>query len=209
MSTAPVTTTSSSLKPRRGRSWKRLQRIRIVAELEAKFIQDSEIAAHLGITVGAVQAIKRSQEYTSYRVAAATGTLTVYESMRLTTEEAQKDELQTMIPNALNAVRSILSDKTHPHFAKVALDLLDRVPSTSKVSRINHSVSRGPDISQQDRENQELLELLGKPSTSEPFDPSTAPATLPPMPPMVEGPSIDPSDEEIDKAVEEAAEDVI
>lgn len=164
MSSTTVTLTPSgnaSLKPRQGRSWKRARRIDIVARMEAAFVQDADIARHLDLTVAAIQAIKRSPEFMAKRHALATGVLSMYDRVRLDSEAAQKDELEELIPDALNAVRTVLSDRTHPQYSRVAMDILDRNKHTSKISRTQHSVAPPPDTTLHDAQAAELLSLLG------------------------------------------------
>lgn len=164
-----------SVKPRRGRQHRRMVKIEIVARLEAQFIQDPDIAHHLGMTVGGVQAIKRSPEFLAQRAALQTGVMTAYDSARLATEEAQRAELDSLVPAALNAVKNVLLDKNHPQHSRVAMDVLDRNKHVSKVSRMMHSVEKAPDTSEQDRQSAELLALLGPGTVSAPIETSALP----------------------------------
>lgn len=159
-----------SLKPRRGRSWKRLRRIEIAAELEARFIPDAEIAAHLGITVAAVQVIKNTPEYLAKRTQLSTGILSSYQQTLLSSDEAKKEAISDLLPTALTAVRALLQDRSHPHHAKVVLDILDRNKATSKISRTEHSLAVAHDTSEQNKRAQELLALLGDTTPTEPED---------------------------------------
>lgn len=152
-----------SLKPRLGRSWKRARRIEIVARLESKFLSDQDIANHLGLTVGAIQAIKRSPEFTAKRNTLATGILSVYDQAMLTGEENQKAEVEDMIPLALGAVKEALLDKTSPHHMKAALDMLDRARSTAKITKLEHSVADKSNINKENEQARKLLAMLDAP----------------------------------------------
>ncbi|HEY1646326.1 MAG TPA: hypothetical protein VGF75_08285 [Candidatus Saccharimonadales bacterium] len=149
-----------SLKPRQGRSWKRARRIDIVSRLEAQFIPDADIARHLGLTVQALHHIKTSPEYLAKRTTLSAGVLSVYDRARLESEEAQKDELEDLIPDALYAVKTVLQDRTHPQYSRVAMDILDRNRHTSKISRTQHSLEKPPDTTEHDAKAAELLALL-------------------------------------------------
>jgi hypothetical protein len=158
MATTP--TGKPSLKPSRGRSWKRLRRIEIVATLEDMFIPDAEIANHLGLTVGAIQAIKSTPEFLAKRISLKTGIPSVYDQHRLDLAEDQKQELNDLVPLSLTSVKRILLDPKHPHHAKIAMDILDRNQATSKISRTQHSVAPDADISKENQKANELLALL-------------------------------------------------
>lgn len=153
-----------SLKPRKGRSWKRTRRIEIVALLESKFVSDQQIADHLGLTVGAIQAIKSTPEFLAQRMELSTGVLSMYKQATLSSAEAQKDELDSMMPMALHSVKRILQDPTNPNHAKVALDLLDRNKATSKISRTEHSLAPVQDFHKENESAKALLALLDDPS---------------------------------------------
>jgi len=164
MSSTPITPLTNagklSLKPKKGRSWKRLRRIAIVAELEKLFISDAEIANHLGLTVAAIQAIKSTPEFLAKRISLQTGVLSIYEQRSMQTEEDMKDALDELVPTAINSVRAILLDKTHKDHARVAVDMLDRNTATSKISRTQHSVAPPPNTSKEDAQARELLAIL-------------------------------------------------
>jgi hypothetical protein len=149
-----------SLKPRLGRSWKRARRIEIVARLESMFIPDADIARHLGITVPALHHIKICPEYLAMRIQLQTGVISVYNKGILNTQEAQREELEDLIPMALGSIKSILMDRSHPHHAKVALDLMDRNKATAKVTKMELSVAEKPDINKQNSRARDLMALL-------------------------------------------------
>lgn len=152
-----------SLKPRRGRSWKRLRRIEIVALLESKFVSDQQIADHLGLTIGAIQAIKSTPEFLAQRMELSTGVLSTYKLAALSNAEAQKDELESLVPFALHSVKRILQDPLHKDHAKVALDIFDRTKATSKISRTEHSVEVAKDFHRENESARALLALLNDP----------------------------------------------
>lgn len=170
-----------SLKPRRGRSWKRQRRIDIVARLEAAFIPDADIARHLGLTVPALHHIKTCPEYLAKRITLQTGILSQYDEKILLDDNAKQEEVQELSALALNAVRAILLDRTHPHHAKTAETMLDRDRATAKISRMEHSAAPPIHTSAQDEKNKELLLLLGARVTEEPLSPEPAlvPIALP------------------------------
>ncbi len=152
-----------SLKPHQGRSWKRLRRIEIVARLEAAFISDQDIANHLGLTVAAIQAIKRSPEYLAKRITLSTGILSKYDQNILLTEDDKREEISNLAAISLQAVKTILLNPTHSDHARVALNLLDRDSSTAKISKMEHSMTTQMNIEAQNIRAQELLELIGGP----------------------------------------------
>jgi hypothetical protein len=158
MSTVP----SPSLKPYRGRSWKRLRRIDIVARLEAMFISDQEIANHLGLTVGAIQAIKSTPEFLAKRITLQTGVLSHYDNALMSDVDKQESikELSTL---ALHNAKRILLDKSDPNHGKAVFEILDRDKATSKISRQEHSVAQTRDLSKQNDSAMELLKMLGAP----------------------------------------------
>jgi hypothetical protein len=170
-----------SLKPRRGRSWKRQRRIDIVARLEAAFIPDADIARHLGLTVPALHHIKTCPEYLAKRITLQTGILSQYDEKILLDDNAKQEEVQELSALALNAVRAILLDRTHPHHAKTAETMLDRDRATAKISRMEHSAAPPIHTTAQDEKNKELLLLLGARVTEEPLSPElvTVPIALP------------------------------
>jgi FtsZ-binding cell division protein ZapB len=206
-----------SLKPARGRSWKRTRKIDIVARLEAKFVSDQEIADLLQMTVANVQSIKNTPEYKSKRVALANNELALYEQAVLSSDEGLKDKLDSLIPRAILGIEHILGDRTHPHFAKVATDLLDRSRATSKISRTEHSVAPVKHDSEKDRQAQELMGLLEPdktindpnydPTRIDPFGTPNPYKKLPEFVPLPDqDPNPDPSTivptEELDEAIE-------
>lgn len=149
-----------SLKPHLGRSWKRARRIEIVARLESLFISDQDIANHLRLTVQAIHAIKATPEFLAKRITLQTGVLSNYDKALVATEEDQRDELDSMVPMALQAMKTILMDRTHPAHAKVAQDILDRNKGTAKITKMEHSLVPKIDTSKQDAQGRELLALL-------------------------------------------------
>jgi len=151
-----------SLKPHRGRSWKRARRIEIVALLESKFISDQDIANHLGITVGAVQAIKSTPEYQAKRITLQTGLMSQYDQNFGLTEEEQRDELNQMVPMALSAMKRALTDPLSPHHYKAVQDVIDRNPATAKISKMEHSLKEEKDINKENLQARELLKMLGE-----------------------------------------------
>jgi hypothetical protein len=150
-----------SLKPNRGRTWKRLRRIQIVCELEAQFIPDADIARHLGLSVPALHHIKLCPEYQSLKISKQTNIMSVYEKLRMSAEDI-KDEIEEMIPVALRNVKTALIDHNNPYHMKASMDMLDRHESTLKISRIKneHDVSRIQDHSRENAKARELLEML-------------------------------------------------
>lgn len=155
MATNPI-----SLKPHRGRSWKRARRIEIVCRLESMFIPDADIANHLGITVQALHHIKICPEYQALKIQIQTGVISVYDKDRLATQEAQKEEIEDLIPLALGSIKHILLDRNHRDHAKVALDLMDRNKATSKISRTEHSLDANLNTNKENERAKELLALL-------------------------------------------------
>lgn len=155
MATNPI-----SLKPHRGRSWKRARRIEIVCRLESMFIPDADIANHLGITVQALHHIKICPEYQALKIQIQTGVISVYDKDRLATQEAQKEEIEDLIPLALGSIKHILLDRNHKDHAKVALDLMDRNKATSKISRTEHSLDANLNTNKENERAKELLALL-------------------------------------------------
>jgi len=124
------------------------------------FIPDADIANHLGITVQALHHIKICPEYQALKIQLQTGVISVYDKDRLSTQEAQKEEIADLIPLALGSIKNILLDKTHPHHAKVALDLMDRNKATSKISRTELSVGERLNTTKENERARELLALL-------------------------------------------------
>lgn len=172
MSSPILFSNPASLKPRRGRTWKRARRIEIVARLEAAFISDQEIANHLGLTVGAIQAIKHSDEYLARRLTLSTNQLSVYDNHLLDDENYRQEALSELNIMALGSVKTILTDRAHPAHAKVALDLLDRNPLTAKITKTQHSLEQKPDFNKENQRAKELLGLLGE----VPVEPEPAPS---------------------------------
>jgi len=165
----------ASCKPRRGRTYKRLMRIRIVCELESQFIPDADIARHLGITVAALHHIKLCPEYQALRISRQTGVMSVYEATRLTPDEIKAD-IDEMTTFALRNVRQALIDSNNPYHMKASMDMLDRNESTLKISRIKneHDVSKLLDHSKENQKARELLAML------ESDNPTTINAKVPP-----------------------------
>lgn len=155
-----MTYVKGSINPRKGRHWKRAQRIEIVAKLEAQFIADADIAIHLGIAESTVASIKRTPEYQAARLRNATHVLSVYDSALLATDEAKKDAIADLIPNALHAVKHVLETPSHPQFARVALDILDRNKATSKISRTEHTLAPIEQPAEQNERANALLKML-------------------------------------------------
>jgi hypothetical protein len=114
----------------------------------------------LNLTVAAIQAIKKSPEYLAKRLELSTGVLSIYEKDKLDSEQSQKELLDGLVPMALLGIKNILNDKNHPHFARVATDILDRSRTTSKISRTEHSVAPNKTTAEQDKQAQDLLRLL-------------------------------------------------
>lgn len=150
-----------SLKPRRGRTWKRLRRIQIVCELEAQFIPDADIARHLGITVQALYHIKITPEYQSLKISKQTNIMSVYEKLRMSPEDI-REEMDEMLPIALRNVKSALVDHHNPYHMKVSMDMLDRNESTLKISRVKneHDLSKVADTNKENERARELLAML-------------------------------------------------
>lgn len=149
-----------SLKPRLGRSFKRARRIEIVARLESLFISDADIANHLGLTVQAIHAIKATPEFLAKRITLQTGMLSNYDKALVTTEEDARAELADMVPMALQAMKTIIMDRSHPAHAKMIAELLDRNKATSKITKMEHSLTPKIDTAKQDQQGRELLALL-------------------------------------------------
>ena len=151
-----------SLKPRKGRSWKRLRRIQIVCELESHFIPDADIARHLGITVPALHHIKICPEYQALKISKQTGIISEYEKAFTLTPEDIRQEMSDMGGLALRNVRKALVDYTNPYHMKASLDMLDRVPETSKISRMDHRLQLQDklDTSKENLRAKELLAIL-------------------------------------------------
>ena len=158
MATSPVIT---SVKPRRGRTWKRLRRIQIVCELESQFVPDADIARHLGLSVPALHHIKLCPEYQALKISKQTGVMSVYENLRLTTEDIRA-EIDEMIPLALRNVKTALIDQHNPYHMKASLDMMDRHEATLKISRIKneHDISKVLDTSRENAKARELLAML-------------------------------------------------
>ena len=159
MATAPQS--YPSVKPHKGRTWKRLRRIQIVCELESQFVPDADIARHLGLTVAALWHIKGTPEYQSLKVSKQTGVMSVYEKLRMTSEDI-KDEIEEMIPLALRNVKTALIDHNNPYHMKASMDMMDRHESTLKISRIKneHDLSKVLDTSKENAKARELLAML-------------------------------------------------
>jgi hypothetical protein len=151
-----------SLKPRRGRSWKRLRRIQIVCELEAHFISDADIARHLGLTVQALHHIKICPEYQALKISKQTGIMSVYEKSFAPTTEDIREEMSELGYQALQNVAKVLRDPTHRYHVKASVDFLDRTPETSKITRqdVQLSLKEKLDTSKENIRARELLALL-------------------------------------------------
>src|SRR5271170_2101129 len=111
MSTLIQANTVNSIKPNKGRSWKRLRRIQQVCRLESMFVPDADIANHLGITVQALYHIKKCVEYQALKFELQTGIISVYTKNMLASAEDQKDKVDELIPLALNSIENILLDR--------------------------------------------------------------------------------------------------
>lgn len=183
----PIVTVPISLKPRRGRSWKRLKRIEIAVRLESMFIPDQDIARHMGITVAALHYIKATPEYQAKKITLQTGILSQYDQHINLTAEEQKEEINSLIPLALGAAKTALLDKTNPFHYKFAQDILDRNAATSKISRNQHSVVETVDTHKENSAAQELLKMLeaetgpGLKVVPDPLPQAPIIYTLPPM----------------------------
>jgi hypothetical protein len=158
--TQPAGVPTPSLKPRRGRSWKRAKRIEIAVRLESLFIPDADIARHMGITVAALYYIKATPEYQAKKITIQTGILSQYDSQINLTAEEQKDEINDLVPLALGAAKTALLDKTNPFHYKFAQDILDRNRATAKISRSELQLLPPPDTHKENEAAKELLSML-------------------------------------------------
>src|SRR5580693_3275961 len=155
-----IFTNPGSLKPRRGRSWKRAVKIEAVVRLESQMISDQEIARHLGCTVQNIYQIKNSPEYQAKRLTLLHGVLSIYDRDSLVTDEQKKDAVQEMGQIALIQAKNMLLDRAHPAHAKVVLDLLDRNPATAKITKTQHFLAPATSFSRETERANELLEML-------------------------------------------------
>jgi hypothetical protein len=150
-----------SSKLANGRNWRKLLKIKTVAQLESNLYSDDEIAIYIGCTPQYVRMLKNTPEYISARISASTGMLAQTERKALETLDDRRAAMDDMVPEALVAIRNAILDHSNPTLQlKASQDLLDRQGDLAKVSKTEVKLPNNFNWDEHDKTAGDLLSAL-------------------------------------------------
>lgn len=118
------------------RTHRRQMKIERAVRLELAGYNDEQIAMSLAVTKVYISMLRRTPEYQSKRIEVSSGVIS--EEDRLLREDLtnSREELRSMVPNALLALRDSILDKNNPKLRfEAAKEILDREGTLGKVSK--------------------------------------------------------------------------
>lgn len=120
-----------------GFNFKTRVRMEKAIRLEACGLADTEIASHIGISVGGLAFMKRRPEYQILVRQIATGVISSLDEAIVDDQAYIKQRVQEMVPTALKALHDAVLNPMEPRLRlEAAKQILDRDGRLAQVSRI-------------------------------------------------------------------------
>lgn len=102
-------------------------RMEKAARLTALGLKDADIANHVGLTPAGLATMKQSPEYQALANQVATGVISEYDEVLSEDLENVKDRVQSLVPDALQALADSVVQKVDPKLRMAAAEsILDR-----------------------------------------------------------------------------------
>jgi hypothetical protein len=143
------------------RTWRRHLKIERIVRLTAAGYPDDMIALAMGITKVYVSMLRRTPEFLAVKQEVETGVISDYNRNLREDIDACGEELRSMLPEALLAVRDTLLDKSNPRLRlDAAKTIMDREGSLAAVSKSEVKTKVTYDFDQHDAIATDLLAAL-------------------------------------------------
>jgi len=169
VNTTQVKPGNVSVKPRKGRYFRRHLRMEQAARLEASGqFSNNEIANILGVQLPTLHQMKAQPEYLIKRAELATGVIVdLQEGLRADADNLRR-EIQDMLPSALRTLRNAVQrgavNNAPINDIKVGMEaakeIMDREGTFSKVSKSEIKIKEAPNLSVFEQTETDLLKLL-------------------------------------------------
>lgn len=162
-------TGNTSVKPRKGRYFRRHLRMEQAARLEASGqFSNNEIAKILNVNLCTLHQMKAQPEYLTKRAELATGVVVDLQEGLRTDADNLRREIQDMLPSALRTLRNAVQrgavNNAPINDIKVGMEaakeIMDREGTFSKVSKSEIKIKESPNLAVFEQTETDLLKLL-------------------------------------------------
>lgn len=160
---------NTSVKPRKGRYFRRHLRMEQACRLEASGqFSNNEIAKVLNVSIYTLHQMKAQPEYLAKRAELSTGVVVDLQEGLRTDADNLRREIQDMLPSALRTLRNAVQrgavNNAPINDIKVGMEaakeIMDREGTFSKVSKSEIKIKEAPNLKVFEQTETDLLKLL-------------------------------------------------